>query len=110
MNNRARKKTVSYEKFLIESIKDPKEALGYLNASFEDEDPRVFLLALRDVIKAQGGMGKIAKKTRLNRESLYRMLSLNGNPEIRSLARIAQALGWRLAFVKRGDSKLEKAA
>jgi len=45
----------NYEKDLIESLKDPEEAIGYLNAAFEEKDvPEVFALALRNVVRAQG--------------------------------------------------------
>ncbi len=42
-------KTISYEEHLFERLKNPKEAAAYLNAALEDEDPRVFLVALKDV-------------------------------------------------------------
>lgn len=41
-----------YEESLLEALKNPEEALGYLNAALEDEDPRIFLLALMDVLNA----------------------------------------------------------
>lgn len=88
----------SYQEELIESLKDPIEAAAYLNAALEDEDPEVFLLALRDVVEGRGGgMTRLAEKTKLNRESLYRMLSKKGNPELRSLGALLNALGLRLA-------------
>jgi probable addiction module antidote protein len=73
------------------------EAEAYLNAALEDDDPRVFLLALRDVAEARGGVGKAAAGSRLNRESLYRMLSKKGNPNLRSLTALLSSLGLRLA-------------
>jgi probable addiction module antidote protein len=85
-----------YEDVLDEDLKDPAEAAGYLNACLEDGDPEVFLLALRDVARAQGGVTKLAEATDLNREHLYRMLSENGNPELRSLEVLLDALGFRL--------------
>lgn len=63
----------------------------------EDEDPRVFLLALRNVAEARGGMSKVAAASKLNRESLYRMLSENGNPSLQSLRALLSSLGFRLA-------------
>ena len=68
-------KITTYQEDLIESLKDPKEAAEYLNAAIEDGDREVFLLALRNVAQAHGGMSAIAQKTHLKRESLYRMLS-----------------------------------
>jgi probable addiction module antidote protein len=86
-----------YEDMLDEDLQDPVEAAGYLNACLEDGDPELFLLALRDVARARGGLAKLAAMTELNREHLYRMLSENGNPEFRSLEALLDALGFRLA-------------
>ena len=87
-----------YEDVLDEDLKDPVEAAGYLNACLEDKDPELFLLALRDVARARGGVAKLAEMTELNREHLYRMLSENGNPELRRLETLLDALGFRLAL------------
>jgi probable addiction module antidote protein len=69
-----------FEEVLDEDLKDPSEAVEYLNACLEDGDPDAFLLALRDVARAQGGVAKLAETTALNREHLYRMLSERGQP------------------------------
>jgi len=90
-------KSKSYHEDLIESLQNPREAEAYLNAALEEEDPELFLLALRNVAEAQGGVAKLAEKTKLNRESLYKMLSERGNPELRSLDALLHALGFRLA-------------
>jgi len=87
-----------YDEYLIESLKDPQEALAYLNAALKDDCPEVFLLALRDVAEAKvGGITKLAAKSKLNRENLYKMLSKKGNPEFQSLETLLDALGFRLA-------------
>ena len=91
-------KTRNYRDSLRESLKDPKEAEAYLNASLEENDPELFLLALRNVAEAGGGMSKFAKKARLNRESLYRMLSEKGNPQLDSLTQLLDVMGFRLAI------------
>src|SRR5437867_8070081 len=90
-------KTQSYRESLLESLRDADEAAQYLNACLEDDDHRVFLLALRDVADARGGIRALARGTRLNRESLYRMLSRSGNPSLDSLAAVLRACGLRLA-------------
>jgi probable addiction module antidote protein len=91
------KKRTAYQPDLIESLHDAGEAKEYLNAALEEDDPELFLLALRNVAEAQGGMGQLAEKANLNRESLYKMLSERGNPELRSLDALLHALGFRLA-------------
>lgn len=87
----------AYQTDLIESLRNAREAEQYLNAALEEDDPKMFLLALRNVAEAQGGVASLAEKTKLNRESLYRMLSERGNPEFRSLDALLRALGFRLA-------------
>ncbi len=91
------KKSKAYQAGLIESLRNPGEAEHYLNAALEEDDPELFLLALRNVAEAQGGLAQLADKTKLNRESLYKMLSERGNPELRSLDALLHALGFRLA-------------
>jgi probable addiction module antidote protein len=86
-----------YQVSLIEALRDPKEAAAYLDAALEDGDRAVFLLAIRNVIQAFGGMTQIARHTGLNRENLYRVLSEQGNPELNSLEKLLKALGLRLA-------------
>lgn len=89
--------TESYRDSLLESLKDENEAAQYLNACLEDDDPRVFLLALRDVAEARGGIRTLSRTAHLNRESLYRMLSRSGNPSLDSLSAVLNACGLRLA-------------
>ena len=91
------KKSKAYQPDLIESLRNTREAEEYLNAALEDDDPELFLLALRNVAEAKGGMAQLAEKAKLNRESLYRMLSERGNPELRSLDTLLHAMGFRLA-------------
>lgn len=73
------------EDYLYKRLQNSKEAAAYLNECLKDEDPAVFLIALRDVIKANGGMSKLAEEIDRNRESLYRSFSINGNPGINTL-------------------------
>ena len=92
-------KSKSYREELIQSLKNPMEAAEYLNAALEEGSPEAFLLALKDVTEALGGgMSKLARKARLNRENLYRMLSEKGNPELRSMGTLLNALGFKLAI------------
>ena len=92
----AAKTKKSCQEDLIESLKKPKEAVACLNAAIEDGDRELFLLALRNIAEAQGGISAIAEKAHLNRENLYRMLSKQGNPEIKSLMTLLNAMGLAL--------------
>ena len=87
--------TRDYEEFLLEELADPEEAAGYLSACLA-EDSEVFLLGLRDVAKAQGGMTRLSEETELTREALYRMLSEDGNPTFSSISAIIDCLGLKL--------------
>jgi len=90
-------RSISYDEYLKKSLKKRREAEAYLNAALEDRDPRVFLLALRDVAEARRGVSKAAAGAKLNRESLYRMLSRKGNPNLQNLTALLSTLGFRLA-------------
>lgn len=87
-----------YKEHLLEQLQDRKEAAAYLNAALQDEDPHVFLLALRDIAEAQGGMSWLAEEADLNRESLYRTLSLRGNPRFFNLLSVLSAIGLELSI------------
>lgn len=90
---------INYQEELLQLLQDPQEALAYLNAALMDEDQRVFLLALKDVLQAQGGqVTTLADETNLNRENLYRMLSKKGNPKLTSLRSVLHVLGLELAI------------
>jgi len=91
-------KSVSYDERLYERLKNPKEAAAYLNAALKDEDPRVFLVALKDVAEAHGGLSKLARETELNRENLYRTLSTRGNPRWDSLVSILDVFDLHLTI------------
>jgi len=88
-------KIVAYEKGHLEDLRDPKEAELYLNAALDDDDPRVFVQALGEVVKAIG-ISKVSKGTSLNRGHLYEMLSEKGNPELVSLHKILRVAGFKL--------------
>ncbi len=89
----------TYEEKLMEDLQDVDRAIGYLNEALMDEDPRVFLLALKDVYAAQDiDMTELARKTDLSRENLYRILSPKGNPKLTSIISLLNAVGFSLAI------------
>jgi probable addiction module antidote protein len=77
---------------------DPAYALELLNGILEDGEQGELLIALRQMTKAFGGVQSVAEKANLNPTQLYRTLSEQGNPELRSLTAILKALGLRLAI------------
>ena len=82
---------------LLKSLTDPEEAKEYLNAALEDENPEVFLLALKDLVDANSSMTQLAQATNRHRESLYKTLSEKGNPQLHSIRSILSVLGFKLA-------------
>lgn len=95
------KKRTTYHEDLIEELKDPEFAAEYLEAALEESDmPEVFLRALRNVAEAKG-MTQLARDTDLKRESLYTMLSDRGNPVLRSVYAILDALDMRLSIARK---------
>ena len=91
-----RKASTSYREGLIKDLAKPEEAAAYLNAALEDGTADIFLMALRDIAEVQG-MTRLSRKAKLNRESMYRMLSRKGNPQLSSLASILNSAGLKLA-------------
>ena len=97
-----RENTGNYEEWLITSLKNKKEAVAYLQVALEeyqnDGDLEAFLMALRHVAEAQGGLGKLSKKTHLNRESLYKTLSSKGNPKLQTIGILLKGLGFEFSI------------
>jgi probable addiction module antidote protein len=73
-------------------------AMRYLNEILEEGNQADLLIALRQMAKAFGGVPMVAEKAHLNATQLYRTLSPEGNPELRSLTALLKAMGMRLAI------------
>ena len=75
---------------------DSAEAVAaYLEAAFEDGDPAFIADALGTVARAKG-MTEVARKTGLSRESLYKALSAEGNPEFATILKVMRALDLKI--------------
>jgi probable addiction module antidote protein len=92
------KRSVAYEEILHKELQALAEAQGYLNAALEDEDPQVFLLALKDVLQAHAKMSDNARKANLIRDDFYRVLSSKGNPRLANVRAVLNALGLHLSI------------
>jgi len=92
--------TGSHQEWFISHLKNKKNARIYLQVALEeyqeDHDREAFMLSLRNVAIAQGGIAHLASETHLNREHLYRLLSGKGNPTLDTLTVILQTLGMRI--------------
>ncbi|PIP38208.1 MAG: putative addiction module antidote protein [Desulfobacterales bacterium CG23_combo_of_CG06-09_8_20_14_all_51_8] len=87
--------TVNYEKGLLKRLQNPEYASEYLNEALREGSQEMFMLALRDVAKAKG-ITRAARESNLNRETMYRMLSENGNPSLSSLNKLLDTFGLTL--------------
>ena len=88
--------TESFEGSQIEDFqKNPNLAIAFLFSCMEDNDPQLFLYALRQVSLALGGIAKVAEKTGLNREHLYKTLSKSGNPTWTNVNAVVNSLGFQ---------------
>jgi probable addiction module antidote protein len=91
----------THDEAMAELLKaDPAYAVDLLNAILEDGEQGELLIVLRQMAKAFGGVQTVAEKAKLNPTQLYRTLSEQGNPELRSLSAILKAMGLRLAVEK----------
>jgi len=90
-------KTVPFDP--VEFLKTPEDVAAYLEEAFASGDPAFVASALGDAARAQG-MSKVAADTGLSRESLYRSLSKDGNPELATVMKVITALGVRLKPVE----------
>ena len=82
-------KTTTWD--VTEHLKTKADREAYLNAAFEDGDASVIAAALGDIARAEG-MSKIAKRTGLGRESLYKALSPDGNPALATILKVVRSL------------------
>jgi probable addiction module antidote protein len=78
-----------------EYLNSDDDIVNYLDAVFDDGDPALIAAALGDVARAKG-MSQIAQAAGLGRESLYKALSGEGNPEFATVLKVVRALGLRL--------------
>lgn len=81
-----------------EHLETKEDIAAYLEAALEDADPALVVAALGDIARSRG-MTNIARETGLGRESLYKALSSEGNPEFATVLKVLKALGLRLQVV-----------
>jgi probable addiction module antidote protein len=89
----ARTKTRPWD--AAEHLKSDEDMAAYLQTALEEGDPALVAAVLGDIARAKG-MTEIARETGLGRESLYKALSAEGNPEFSTVLKVVKALGLRL--------------
>ena len=88
-------KTVTKAWDAAEHLKNDEDMAAYLEAALHEGDASLIAAALGDIARAKG-MSKIAMDAGLGRESLYKALSPQGNPEFATIMKVVAALGLRL--------------
>jgi len=90
-----------FNDLLMESLHDPEDARIFLSVIFEeyeeDGDTEAFLLALRDVTEAQGGLAKLAEYAKLNQLNINDVFSSKENLRFDTVEAILRALGFHLS-------------
>jgi probable addiction module antidote protein len=88
-------KTRKYD--VADHLRTPKEMALYLDACIEESDGDAAFIAkaLGDIARAQG-MAHVARAAGLSRESLYKALSGDRNPDFATVLKVSRALGLRL--------------
>lgn len=86
-------KTIKWD--AADHLKTDADIAAYLEAVLEDGTPTLIAAALGDIARSKG-MAKVAKKAGLGRESLYKALSPDGNPEFATVLKVIRSLGLKL--------------
>jgi probable addiction module antidote protein len=94
-------KTTKWDPTAILTNDDAIEA--YVEAAFEEGDPKVIAMALGDIAKAKG-MTQVAKDAGITREALYKSLSEKGDPKLSTLLGVMKALGLRFTVTTAHDA------
>jgi probable addiction module antidote protein len=95
---------IPYDEWEVEKLRSDHElGVEYLKVALESldfPDERAgSLLALRSIADAYGGLGAVAAKAGISRESLYRSLSPKGNPTLKTLVAVLSTMGLSLSVV-----------
>lgn len=89
------KKTKTRPWDAAEHLETAEDIAAYLEAALEEGDPKLIAAAMGDIARAKG-ISQIARETGLGRESLYKALSPEGNPEFATVLKVLRALGLKL--------------
>lgn len=95
-------KTVTTPWDPAEHLETEADMVAYLESALEENDPSLVAAVLGDIARAKG-MSEVARESGLGRESLYKALSPNGNPEFATILKVVSALGLRLHAAPAGE-------
>jgi len=96
----AKKKYQKFNDYLVEKLHDQEEAKLFLDAAIEayseDGDTSALTLALRYLTEAQGGVSKLARKSKQDRKNLYKIFEGKTTPRLDTFNSIIGGLGYKL--------------
>ena len=92
-----------------ERLDAPEARQAYLEAAIEDGDPALIVAVIGDIARARG-MSEVASRADVSREVMYKSFRLDSNPTIKTLSRVAKALGYRVTLERAEDRESEAAA
>ena len=95
----------SFDAYLDESLKDPKEAVAFLKAALAEGDKEDLEEAFRRVVRAQGNVSRVARDAGLTRQTIHNFLKGRGEPTFSSLSSVLEALGARFDVALRTSRK-----
>ena len=105
------RKMINYHDHRMKELSELEEAIGYLEVVVEeyrhDGDTFGFLIGLRNVIEAQGGITEFVRLTKIDPQNWLRVLSSNGKQDLDTLEAILNDLGDRLLNVNLEDEFLD---
>jgi probable addiction module antidote protein len=90
--------TTNLQKYDVANhLRSPEEMAAYLDAAIEESNGNAsfIAMALGDIARAKG-MAELSRETGLGRESLYKALSAEGNPQLSTVLKVAKALKLQL--------------
>lgn len=81
-----------------EHLKTPEDIAAFVQAVIEEDgDDAAFVAKALGVAARAKGMSELARETGLDRASLYKALSDEGNPTFDTIAKVIRALGLRIS-------------
>jgi probable addiction module antidote protein len=100
MNAKTKIKYRTIDDVFMQTLNSEKAINAYMEVAMEDfeesGDVEAFILALRTIAEAKGGINRLAEKTHRTRQSLYKALSPKGNPRLDTTLGIINALGFSI--------------
>ena len=94
--------TQDYKIDLLQRLSNSQYAATYLKAAWEetltDGNTKAFLLALKNVVAAQGSIPEVASESEISRQHLDQILSDEDNPTLETLTSVLQAVGLTIDF------------